>query len=333
MILKSFEIEKNIKNILNYKFILIYGENIGLKEDLKNKIIKLNNKSEIINLYQEDLSKNKDIILDEVKNISLFSQEKIIIVNQVQEKIIPNLEDIIDSKENVRILLIGDLLDKKSKLRNFFEKKNNLGIIPCYNDNEITLKRIIQQELQEFKNLNSNTMNMILTYSNLNRKTITNNLEKIKMFYEKKILTEESLETLLNSDRNEIFENIRDATLNGDKVELNKLLSNFTFANEDTYLYLNTINFRLSKLLDIHKHNVENQSFEVAISKIKPPIFWKDKPIIIKLLKKWDKQRVIGALRFLGKTERKIKNNSALNSLTIVKNSITNICSNSWTYF
>ena len=58
---------------------------------------------------------------------------------------------------------------------------------------------------------------MILSYSNLNRKTILNNLEKIKTFYDKKILSEDTLEILLNSDRNEIFENIRDAALDGDK--------------------------------------------------------------------------------------------------------------------
>ena len=62
---------------------------------------------------------------------------------------------------------------------------------------------------------------MILNYSNLNRKTILNNLEKIKSFYDKKILSEESLEELLNSDRNELFENIRDAALIGDKTKLN----------------------------------------------------------------------------------------------------------------
>ena len=50
---------------------------------------------------------------------------------------------------------------------------------------------------------------------------------------------------------------------------------------------------------------------------MKPPMFWKDKPVFLKLLKKWDKQRVIRALEYLGKTEKKIKNNSALNTLTL----------------
>ena len=333
MILKSFELERDIKSILNYKFILIYGENIGLKEVFKKKIVNLNKNAEIINLYLEDIAKNKNIILREVKNISLFNEEKIIIVNQVNEKIYSEIESLMNVKENIRIIIIADLLDKRSKIRNLFEKEKNFAIIPCYNDNDITLRNLVQNELKDFKNVNSNTINMIISYSNLNRKTIINNIEKIKSFYEKRILSEGSLEVLLNSDRNEMFENIRDAALDGDKKKLNDLLGNFNFTNEDAYFYLNMINYRLIKLLEIHRQNINNSNYNNAINNMKPPVFWKDKPVFLKLLQKWDKQRVIGALEYLGKTEKKIKNNSSLNTLTIIKNSITNICTNSWAYF
>ena len=333
MILKSFELERNIKSILNYKFILIYGENIGLKEVFKKKIVNLNKNAEIINLYLEDIAKNKDIILREVKNISLFNEEKIIIVNQVNEKIYSEIESLMNVKENIRIIIIADLLDKRSKIRNLFEKEKDFAIIPCYNDNDITLRNLVQNELKDFKNVNSNTINMIISYSNSNRKTIINNIEKIKSFYEKRILSEGSLEVLLNSDRNEMFENIRDAALDGDKKKLNDLLGNFNFTNEDAYFYLNMINYRLIKLLEIHRQNINNSNYNNAINNMKPPVFWKDKPVFLKLLQKWDKQRVIGALEYLGKTEKRIKNNSTLNTLTVVKNSITNICTNSWVYF
>ena len=93
------------------------------------------------------------------------------------------------------------------------------------------------------------------------------------------------------------------------------------------------INSRLIKLLDIHNINKDYNNLEVSINKSKPPIFWKDKNIILELLKKWDKKRVIKAIAYLGKIERTIKNSNTINSLTIVKNSITNICSNSWIYF
>ena len=333
MIIKSFEIENNIKKIIQYKFILIYGENIGLKGTLKEKIVRLNEKAEIINLYQEDLSKNENIITKEVKNISLFSEEKLIIINQTNEKILSELDNILDTKEKIKIVLIADLLDKKSKLRTTFEKGKDLAVIPCYNDNDITLRKLIHNELKDFKNLNTDNVNMILNYSNLNRKTILNNLDKIKSFYDKKVLIEESLDTLLNSDRNELFENIRDASLIGDKPKLNNLFSNFAFSNDDVFVYLNMINFRLIKLLEIHKINEDYKDFNVAITKMRPPIFWKDKPMFLKLLQKWDKQSTLEALTYLGQIEEKLKKNSSLNGLTIVKNSILNICTNSWTYF
>ena len=333
MIIKSFEIENNIKNISKYKYVLIYGENIGLKEALKNKIKDFYDKAEKINIYQEDITKNKNIILNEVKNVSLFSEEKIIIINQANEKILFELEDLLDSKENIKIILFGELLDKRSKLRAKFEKGDNFAVIPCYNDNEITLRKLVQNELKSFQNLNSNILDMIINYSNSDRKTILNNIEKIKSFYIKKILSESTLVELLNTDRNEMFENIRDAALSGDKVKLSELLNNFAFSNEDTYIYFNMINYRLNKILEIHKHNFKNEDFSVTISKLRPPIFWKDKPMYIKLLQKWDKQKVVEALSYLGKIERKIKSNSNINSLTMVKNSITNVCSNSWAYF
>ncbi len=333
MILKSYEIENKINLIIRYRSVLFYGENIGLKDTFKEKIVSLHHDAEIINLYQEDISKNKNIISNEIKNESLFTSKKIIIVNQANEKIIDEIEDFSDKNKSVKVILFAELLDKRSKLRSLFEKDDNLAVVPCYNDNDITLRKLVSLELKNFKNFNNNMMNMILNYSNLNRKTILSNLDKIKIYFDKKILEEKGLENLLNSDRNEIFENIRDAALDGDRIKLNNLLNNFNFAQEDTYLYLNSINFRLTKMLDILKQNEVNQSLELTLGKIKPPIFWKDKPIYLRLLKKWDIKRVIRATEFLGKIEKDIKSNSSLNQLTIVKNSIINICSNSWAYF
>ena len=148
MILKSFEIEKILKIFLNINLCLSM-EKILAKRNFKKKIIQLNTKSEIIRLYQEDINKNKDIILNEVKNISLFADEKIIIINQANEKILSEIEELINSRENIKIILLADLLEKRSKLRNLFEKNANLAIIPCYNDNDFTLKKIIQDELKD----------------------------------------------------------------------------------------------------------------------------------------------------------------------------------------
>ena len=69
MILKSFEFDK--KDISEFKFFLIYGENEGLKKELVNKIKKKNHGEEM--KYEEtEILKNKAGFYNEVKNKSLF---------------------------------------------------------------------------------------------------------------------------------------------------------------------------------------------------------------------------------------------------------------------
>ena len=331
MILKSFEIEKNIESISKFKFTLIYGENLGLKDKLKNEIIKIFKNYEIVNIYQEDLNKNKDILINEFKNSSLFSNKKLIIVHQASDKLIKDIEALKNEKENTKIVMISELLDKKSKLRYLFEKDKELSIIPCYNDNDYTLQKIVNDELKGFKNLTKEIIELILEASNKDRKKILSNIQKIKTYFEKKIIQIEKLENLLNSDRNEVFENIRDAALSGDKGKLNRLLNNFTFSQDDVFQHLNMINLRLIKLLELH--NLGGNNLDLAVNNIKPPIFWKEKPIMLQHAKKWQKQTLKEALLYIGHTEEIIKKNSYLNSTTLLKNSITNLCAKTWSYF
>ena len=241
MIFKSYIIENNLENLINFKFILFYGENIGLKRHFKKTLIKQYADTDIISIYQEDLDKNKNLITEEYKKISLFSKKKTIIVNQVSDKLLDTMKYLLENEQETRIILFADLLEKRSKIRTLFEKEKTMAVIPCYEDNEITLKKIITENLKGFKNLNTSIVNMILNYSGLNRNTVLNNLEKIKTFFDNKNLNDNQLESLLNSDKNEKFENIRDAALNQDKNKLNSLINDFNFNNEDVYYYLNNI--------------------------------------------------------------------------------------------
>ena len=76
MILKSFIVEKNITLLEKYFISLIYGENIGLKDDIKNAI-KVNFKNyEKISFNQSEIIKNDKILEEQINNTSLFSKKK-----------------------------------------------------------------------------------------------------------------------------------------------------------------------------------------------------------------------------------------------------------------
>ena len=137
------------------------------------------------------------------------------------------------------------MLEKKSKLRNYFEKSKNYGIVACYPDNDMTLKKIITDELHEFEGLSSNNINMILENSNLDRVKLYNELSKIKTYFQNKRIDTESLEKILDLKINDDFGKLRDEALKGNKTKTNKLLSETILEPEKNILYINTINQRI----------------------------------------------------------------------------------------
>ena len=73
MIFKSYQIEENI-NLLENKIVLFYGENLGLIDEFKRILTNIN--KNIIKFSQEEILQNKNVILNEVQNMSLFQNKK-----------------------------------------------------------------------------------------------------------------------------------------------------------------------------------------------------------------------------------------------------------------
>ena len=86
MIYKSYLVEQNI-NLLKENFILFYGENLGLKNDLKENIKLKNRDAEIITFTQESVLSNEENYFSEVFNISLFEKEKVYFIDKFRRSV------------------------------------------------------------------------------------------------------------------------------------------------------------------------------------------------------------------------------------------------------
>ncbi len=153
MIFKSYIIEQNIEIANNQKIFLFYGENQGLKKEFKKKLRVQNKDQENISLFQDEIIKNKNILVNEINNKSLFNEKKIIFIDQANDKILDVVGEIIENIKDDKIFIFSDILDKKSKLRNYFEKSKSCGIAACYPDNEITIRKIVTKRLSNYQGL------------------------------------------------------------------------------------------------------------------------------------------------------------------------------------
>ena len=324
MIYKSYLVEQNI-SLINENLILFYGENLGLKNEFK-KIVKLNNENiEIINFNQEEILKKPDIFYNEILNISLFEKRKIYFINNANDKILEIIKDIEPKIDAQKLYIFSEILDKRSKLRGFFEKGKNCALIACYADNESTIKKIILNKLNKFSGLSTQNINLILEKSGLDRVKLNNELEKIIIFFTDLKIENNKLELLLDKRENNDFNLLKDEAFNGNKIKTNKLLSDTIIENEKNILYLSIINQKLNKLADIFELS-KTHNFESAISMVKPPIFWKDKPAFINQIKKWNTNKVKHILQKTYNLEIDIKSNPIINKNILMKKLIIDIC-------
>ena len=323
MIFKTYLIEKNIDQI-NKNFFLFYGENIGLKKELKNKIKNKFKNAEIISYDQSEILQNNQVLFRELGNLSLFEKEKIFFIENTNDKILSLIRDIVDKFNSTRVILFADVLEKKSKLRIFFEKDHSCGIAACYPDNEITIKRIIQERLADLSGLNTSIINLIADKCNLDRAKVQNEITKIETFFQNKKIDIDKLENLLDLKTNENFDLLKNEAFKGEKAKTNKLLSETIFEDEKNVLYLNLLNQRLHKLCEIKQD--KNKNLEIAINNLKPPIFWKEKDAFIQQAKKWDIIKLRKVLEKTYSVEKEIKSNSVVNKKVLMKNLIVEIC-------
>ena len=106
MILKSYIIEQNIDLLRKNKVNLLYGENDGIKDDIKTEIKNKKGEAEIINLFQEEVLKNSKVLFNHIENLSLFSLKKIIFIHEVTDKLYKDINELTKHKlENIEVYL------------------------------------------------------------------------------------------------------------------------------------------------------------------------------------------------------------------------------------
>ena len=319
---KSYQIENDIKKI-NENLILFYGENIGLQNEFRGKIKEEKN-VEIISFNQQEILSDTNIFFTEINNISLFVSRKYFIINMCNDKILEILKQI-KNLNNQKIFLFADTLEKKSKLRNLFEKTQNYASVPCYSDNELNIRKIVLNKLKGFKNITNFNINIIVKNSNLDRIKLNNEIEKIVTYFQDKNIITEELLTLLNEKVNDNFNNLRDASLIGNKNKTNELLTETVIETEKNIFYLNILNQRLNTL-NYLKDKENDENLEKKINEYKPPIFWKDKPNLTAQAKKWNKIKIKNILDKSFNLEKKIKSNSNIDHKILLKKLIIDIC-------
>ena len=338
MIIKSYEIQKNPSNFLKYKLFLLYGENNGLKKDIKESIKKSFNPKnvnlELLTFYGDDISENEENFYNSILSKSLFSDKKILTINSASDKIAKLLEDIIDKcSENTLILIFAEILDKKSKLRNFFETSSKTLCIPCYADNAKDLSMIASMELKKDNiNFSNELINLLVEKANNDRGNLKNEIEKIKLFaLGKKNLEIDELKSIINFSGEIKTDNLINNCLCGNMFQYKKTLSEIYMNTVNQIFLLRILSSKLQRLLKMKEIEKNYNNIDSLLNSSKPPVFWKEKPMVKKQLLIWKTKDLKAAIGKISNTELLCKKNPQISKI-IFFNFFNDLCKKANSY-
>ena len=324
MIIKSFELNKLELN--NYKFYLFYGDNEGSKEEAIKNIFEQNYLDKIYRYEEKEILDNIDNFFNSILTKSFFDNEKLIIINRATDKVRETIEGLIEKNpEDIKIILNSKNLEKKSTLRKIFEKDKSIICVPFYEDNNQTLNSIISLFFRNKKiPISQQLINVLIERSRGDRKNLNNELGKIDAYLlNKKNLNLEEIIKLTNLAENYNASELVDHSLAKNTRKTVTILNENNYSDEDNIIIIRTLLAKLKRLVKIHELVEEKNNIEQAVSASKPPIFWKDKPLVIQQIRSWKKEHLKDLIYKTNDIEFLIKKNS-----TIAKNILSDFIIN-----
>ena len=324
MIIKNFDLKK--LNSSEANFYLFYGENEGHKERLE-KILFLSRFQGSVERYEEkEVLNDTETIISGFLNQSFFDNEKVIIISRVTDKILDFIKIVLDKNiHDIKIILKSGLLEKRSKLRTFFEKEKNIVCVPFYPDDLKTLSSLANAFFKDNKiSISQETINLIIDKCNGDRKNLDKELQKILIYLNgKKKISNEQVNQLISLAENFSVSELVDSCLSNNFSKTIKILNENNYSSDDCMIILRTFLNKAKKVLRLRKNYEITKNIDETVTNFKPPIFWKDKEIVKKQVINWSIKKIEQLIISINEVELQIKKNS-VNSINIVYDFIIN---------
>tara|TARA_B100000787_G_scaffold83467_1_gene61451 strand:- start:1041 stop:2036 length:996 start_codon:yes stop_codon:yes gene_type:complete len=318
MLIKQFEINKiNLK--LN-KYFLFFGENQGHKNEVIEKKFKVLFTEGIYQYDEVDILNNKDSFFNNILSKSFFEKNKLIIINRATDKIKDTIEEVIDKKiDDFFLILNANSLEKKSKIRSYFEKNKETIAIAFYEDNNQTLSGLVNTFFRERKiPISQQAINLIVGRCRGDRQNLKNELSKVESFVKNKSkINIEDLLKLTNLAENYNVSELVDSCLSKNRKKTINILNENNYSLEDCILIIRTFLIKSKKLFRLIKEFEDKKNIDLVISSAKPPIFWKDKDVVKLQIMSWSYSNAEKLIYKINHIELLIKKN-ANNSINIL---------------
>lgn len=312
------DIQVNLRELdPGFRVVLVYGPNEGLareQADLFSKQI-VDDLADTFNVARptsDQVKADPPLLQDEMSAISMVGGRRLVRLDRAGDSISGAVANVLESKVGDALLVImaGDL-GPRSKLRRLIEADPEALAVPCYEDSAEDIVQLIRQELSDHGlSIEPDATVYLQTNLGSDRMISRGELAKLSLYMEGQEPTSISLDdarSVVGDSSAWALDDIASAAAQGDVRQLDLMLERAEARRDSAISILRTLSRRLERLYFVCGLMEESNSYDAAASKLRPPLFFKDKPAFRAQTTKWSAASLGRALELVVEAEGQCK--------------------------
>ena len=295
-------------------FVLVYGPDEGLVRERAQHLVQFYLKDStdpfaLLDLSEDEYRADPARLSDEFSAISMFGGMRAIRLRLKTDRSGRQIKSLIEDLDSgaitgdaVIIVEAGDL-KPSSATRKSAESAKRAAALPCYRDDDASLKRLVSDMLsQESIQYTNETLDLMVSMLGNDRAITRQELQKIILFKhgdDDSILREEDIRQCMASANELGLQDVAYATADGDTRRLAQSLDRCALQSDTPVAILRSLSRHMEQLHMVQCTVENGASRTQAVDQLRPRLHFKLRPKFERQLRYWTRRRCEQALSLL----------------------------------
>ncbi len=296
--------------------VLLYGPDAGLiaerAEDISKHIVTdIADPFRVVDIAPETLKEEPALLRDEIAAFTFGGGRKLIRIRGAgagNSEAFEALGELGDAQISASFVLVtaGELAPS-STLRKLFETLPRVAAVPCYVDDAYSLRPIAGKALKDYRlTAEEGVIETIIDYCQGDRMIVRSALEKLSLYMGKEThVTVAHVSACIGETTESSLEDLCYAVADGNRKEVERHYRKSLLQGGNPIGALRTLTYYFLRLFTLSGAKQQGSSYEAAIANLRPPVFFKQKPLLLRHAERWGGEQTLlpRALSLLYETE------------------------------
>ncbi len=242
------------------------------------------------------------LLADELRTVHMLADKRVVFIRGATDKLTSIIEAAAEFfHDGVFLLIAGDDLGSRSSLRAWFEKATNAASLPCYHDEARDIQQLIQKHFADESIIAEEGVIQHLIQQLGNDRYVTQQeLGKLVLYAgDSKRISLEDARLLIDYNRDVELDDVVHALADRYLQQLDHVLQVQIRENPSPVPYLRSLQRYFNRLYSLRIELDKGKDAETLIKSLRPPVFYKNVPVMVRHLQNWKLDQIVKALRIL----------------------------------